>query len=106
MDYVTAIKGMPQSDPHDVRYLKAFGLGIATASRGADHLRSRPTLEIFMNLPMDVKEKIYGKGVTRDPTIYEGKAQTVTSSENIYAAGDALGTTRPPTAELLCAIAP
>lgn len=94
VDYLTAVKGMPQSDPHDVRYLKSFGLGIATASRGADHLRSRPTLEIFMNLPMDVKEKIYGKGVTRDPTIYEGKAQTVTSSENIYAAGDALGTCR------------
>jgi hypothetical protein len=32
--------------------MKAFSLGIATSSRGADHLRSRPTLEIFFKLPL------------------------------------------------------
>jgi len=90
-DYLTAVKGLPQSDPHDCRYIKAFALGIATSSRGADHLRSRPTLEIFLKLPEEVKEKIYGKGVSKDPTSYVGKEKTVYFSDNIYAAIDSLG---------------
>lgn len=90
-DYVIAVKGLPQSDPHDVRYLKAFALGIATSSRGADHLRSRPTLEIFLKLPLEAKEKIYGRGIVADPTAYEGKEKTVYFSENIYASIDCLG---------------
>ena len=90
-DYLIAVKNLPQSDPHDVRYIKAFALGIATASRGADHLRSRPTLEIFLRLPKEVKERIYGKGVSLDPTSYEGKEKTVVFSENIFAVIDCLG---------------
>lgn len=90
-DYLIAVKGLPQSDPHDVRYIKAFALGIATASRGADHLRSRPTLEIFLRLPLEVKEQIYGKGVNNDPTSYIGKEKTVYFSDNIFAAIDCLG---------------
>ncbi len=90
-DYLIAVKGLPQSDPHDVRYIKAFALGIATASRGADHLRSRPTLEIFLKLPPEVKQRIYGEGVTMDPTSYEGKERTVFFSDNIFAAIDCLG---------------
>jgi len=90
-DYLIAVKGLPQSDPHDVRYLKAFALGIATATRGADHLRSRPTLEIFTNLPKEVRERIYGKGVPNDPTSYKAKEKTVFFSDNIFAAIDCLG---------------
>ncbi len=90
-DYLIAVKGLPQSDPHDVRYIKAFGLGIATASRGADHLRSRPTLEIFLKLPREVKENIYGKGINNDPTSYDGKEKSVYFSDNIFAAIDCLG---------------
>ena len=90
-DYLIAVKGLPQSDPHDVRYLKAFALGIATSSRGADHLRSRPTLEIFLNLPQEVRDRIYGKGVPGDPTSYKGKEKTVYFSDNIFAAIDSLG---------------
>lgn len=90
-DYLIAVKGLPQSDPHDCRYIKAFALGIATASRGADHLRSRPTLEIFLRLPLEVKEKIYGKGVNNDPTSYRGKEKTVYFSDNIFAVVDSLG---------------
>ncbi len=90
-DYLIAVKGLPQSDPHDVRYIKAFALGIATASRGADHLRSRPTLEIFFRLPLEVKEKIYGKGITADPTSYEGKERAVYFSDNIFATIDSVG---------------
>ena len=90
-DYLIAVKGLPQSDPHDCRYIKAFALGIATSSRGADHLRSRPTLEIFLKLPTEVKEKIYGKGVTTDPTSYIAKEKPVYFSDNIFAAIDSLG---------------
>jgi aldehyde:ferredoxin oxidoreductase len=90
-DYLIAVKGLPQSDPHDVRYIKAFALGIATSSRGADHLRSRPTLEIFLNLPQEVRDRIYGKGVPGDPTLYTGKEKTVYFSDNIFAAIDSLG---------------
>jgi aldehyde:ferredoxin oxidoreductase len=91
-DYLIQVKGLPQSDPHDVRYMKAFAFGIATASRGADHLRSRPTLEIFFKLPHEVKERIYGmRGISPDPTSYEGKEKTVYFSENIFATIDALG---------------
>ncbi len=90
-EYLIAVKGLPQSDPHDCRYIKAFALGIDTASRGADHLRSRPTLEIFLRLPPEVKERIYGEGVPNDPTSYVAKEKTVYFSDNIFAAIDSLG---------------
>ena len=90
-EYLIAVKNLPQSDPHDVRYIKAFALGIATASRGADHLRSRPTLEIFLRLPQEVKENIYGTGISPDPTSYEGKEKPVFWSDNMYAVIDAVG---------------
>ncbi len=90
-DYLIAVKNLPQSDPHDVRYIKAFALGIATSSRGADHLRSRPTLEIFLRLPQKVKEGIYGTGISPDPTSYEGKEKSVYWSDNMYAVIDSVG---------------
>jgi aldehyde:ferredoxin oxidoreductase len=90
-DYLITVKGLPQSDPHDVRYMKAFALGIATSSRGADHLRSRPTLEIFFKLPAEVKEQIYGTGVSPDPTSFEGKEKTVFFSDNLFATIDCMG---------------
>lgn len=90
-DYLIAIKGLPQSDPHDCRYIKGFALGIAVASRGADHLRNRPTLEIFTTLPLEVKEGIYGAGVTADPTGYVGKAMPVAWSDDMYAVIDNVG---------------
>ncbi|MFH1228285.1 MAG: aldehyde ferredoxin oxidoreductase family protein [Planctomycetota bacterium] len=91
-DYVTAVKGLPQSDPHDVRYFKAFALGIATSSRGADHLRSRPTLEIFQKLPPEVRQGIYGYGSKiQDPTVLDEKEKAVYFSEHIFAAVDCLG---------------
>ena len=88
--YLTAIKGLPQSDPHDCRYIKAFALGIATASRGADHLRSRPTLEVF-NLPADLLRELYGTDVDADPTSYATKEIVVATHENIYAVIDCVG---------------
>ncbi len=89
-DYLIAVKNLPQSDPHDVRYIKAFALGIAVASRGADHLRNRPTLEIF-KLPERLVTEIYGQPVIQDPTSYETKGVVVAFSDDIYATIDSLG---------------
>ncbi len=86
-------KGLPQSDPHDCRYIKAFALGLGTSSRGADHLRSRPTLEIF-DLPKELTTEIYGKEVDTTPTSYTDKGLIVSVHENIYAVGDGLGICR------------
>ncbi|MFQ5433878.1 MAG: aldehyde ferredoxin oxidoreductase family protein [Anaerolineae bacterium] len=89
-DYLIAVKDLPQSDPHDVRYLKGFALGIAVASRGADHLRNRPTLEVF-KLPDEVRGRIYGRVNHPDPTGYEDKGLIVAWSDDIYAVTDCLG---------------
>jgi aldehyde:ferredoxin oxidoreductase len=89
-DYLIAVKGLPQSDPHDVRYFKGFALGIAVASRGADHLRNRPTLEVF-NLPDEVRSSIYGRANDPDPTSYKDKGLIVAWSDDIYAVTDCLG---------------
>ncbi len=92
-DYLIAIKDLPQSDPHDVRYIKSFALGIAVASRGADHLRNRPTLDI-MKLPDEARMKIFGVETSADPTSYEGKAGMVAWHDDIYAVADCLGLCR------------
>jgi len=89
-DYLIAVKGLPQSDPHDVRYFKGFALGIAVASRGADHLRNRPTLEVF-KLPDAVREKIYGRVNDPDPTGYKDKGLIVAWGDDIFAVTDSLG---------------
>lgn len=89
-DFLIAVKGLPQSDPHDVRYLKGFALGIATSSRGADHLRSRPTLEI-LDLPAEFTKKVYGGPVDPNPTSYDTKARVVTFGETIFAVVDSVG---------------
>ncbi len=93
-ELLIAVKGLPQSDPHDVRYIKSFALGIATATRGADHLRSRPTLDILLSIPSDVIDRIYGAKIDRNPTSYETKEYMVYFSENIYAVEDCLGLCR------------
>lgn len=89
-DYLIAVKGLPQSDPHDVRYFKGFALGMAVASRGADHLRNRPTLEVF-KLPEEVRAEIYGRANDPDPAGYKDKGLVVAWSDDIYAVTDSLG---------------
>ncbi len=89
-DYLIAVKDLPQSDPHDIRYIKSFALGIAVASRGADHLRNRPTLDI-LRLPDDVRYRIFGVETSPDPTSYDGKAGMVAWHDDIYAVADSVG---------------
>ncbi|HQV92939.1 MAG TPA: aldehyde ferredoxin oxidoreductase family protein [Anaerolineales bacterium] len=93
LDYLIAVKNLPQSDPHDVRYFKGFALGIAVASRGADHLRNRPTLEVF-KLPDEARANVYGRANDPDPTGYKDKGLIVAYGDDIYAVADCLGVCR------------
>jgi aldehyde:ferredoxin oxidoreductase len=92
-DYLIAVKNLPQSDPHDVRYFKGFALGIAVASRGADHLRNRPTLEVF-KLPDEARAKIYGRANDPDPTGYKDKGLIIAWGDDMFAVSDCLGVCR------------
>lgn len=96
LDYLMAVKGLTQSDPHDARILKAFALGLAVATRGMDHLRNRVTLEINakINDSPDFKAELYGGAVSAQPNSYEGKEIAVRRCENIYAVGDSVGMCR------------
>ncbi len=88
IDYFQHVKGM--STCTDERTLKGAALNAATASRGADHLRSRPIPE-GLSLPEEVLEQMYGGVVASDPTSYEGKARAVVATEKMLFLPDALG---------------
>ncbi|MEE9612311.1 MAG: aldehyde ferredoxin oxidoreductase family protein [Desulfatiglandales bacterium] len=88
--YNIQIKGM--SCLHsDERPTPSLALGIATATRGGDHLRSRPAIDLY-HLPGPVLEKIFGReGMTSDYRDYQGKPWMVFWQECLYALVDALG---------------
>ncbi len=90
LKYNIQVKGM--SNLHsDERPTPSLALGIATSTRGADHLRSRPAIDLY-HLPENVLEKIYGhEGMTSDYRDYEGKPWMVFWQECLYALVDALG---------------
>jgi aldehyde:ferredoxin oxidoreductase len=96
LKYRMAVKGLFQSDPHDARILKAFALGLAVATRGMDHLRNRPTLEINARINDDpaFKTSLYGGKVAAEPTSYQGKEYAVRRCEDTYAVGDSIGMCR------------
>lgn len=96
LEYLMAVKGLTQSDPHDARILKAFALGLAVATRGMDHLRNRVTLEINakINDSPDFKTELYGGHVAAEPNSYEGKEIAVRRCENTFAVGDSVGMCR------------
>jgi len=96
LKYRMAVKGLFQSDPHDSRILKGFALGLAVATRGMDHLRNRPTLEINAKINDDpvFKAGLYGGCVAPEPNSYDGKEYAVRACENIFAVGDAVGMCR------------
>ena len=96
LKYRMAVKGLMQSDPHDSRILKAFALGLAVATRGMDHLRTRATLEINARINDDpnFKARLYGGPVSGEPNAYETKERAVRACENVYGVGDAVGMCR------------
>jgi len=93
--YLIHVKGL--SNLHsDERATPALALGIATGSRGSDHLRSRPAIDLY-HLPEPVLRKIYGTPVAYDGplssehTEYVGKAWEVFWQEMCYMGVDCLG---------------
>jgi aldehyde:ferredoxin oxidoreductase len=93
--YLVQVKGMSNLNS-DERATPALALNIATASRGSDHLRSRPAIDLY-HLPEPVLRKIYSQPVpyngplTSDYRDYEGKPWQVFWQENTYMAVDCLG---------------
>jgi aldehyde:ferredoxin oxidoreductase len=94
-DYLIQVKGM--SNLHsDERGTPALALNIALASRGSDHLRSRPAIDLY-HLPEPVLRKIYSSPIPYDGplssehTEYVGKPWQVFWHENCYMAVDCLG---------------
>ncbi|MBI4296891.1 MAG: aldehyde ferredoxin oxidoreductase family protein [Chloroflexi bacterium] len=90
--YNINVKGM--SNLHsDERSMPGFALGIGASTRGADHLRSRPVIDLF-NLPSDVLKNLYGFDVTNDYTVYKDKGRIVWWFETYYPLADCLGICR------------
>jgi len=88
--YAIQVKGM--SNLHsDERPTPSFALGIATATRGADHLRSRPAIDLY-GLPEELLKEVYEGSVSSDYTSYEGKSRMIWWQERLYAVTDSLGT--------------
>ena len=88
--YNIHVKGM-SSLQSDERATPALALGLATATRGADHLRSRPAIDLY-HLPEKALKDIFGKdGLTSDYRDYTGKPWMVTWQERLYAVVDSLG---------------
>lgn len=73
----------------DVRTIKAYGLGNAVSSRGADHLRSEPWFE-FSNDPEEGIRR-YGIAETAFRLEYKGKGLVVKHFEEMAAISDAIG---------------
>ena len=87
-DYALHIKGM-EVPTQGVRGLKAWALGWAVASRGADHCRSFPVMETTWT--PEKTEKFFGSKKAADRFSYEGKAAMVKWGEDFGATHDALG---------------
>jgi aldehyde:ferredoxin oxidoreductase len=91
-DYLLAIKNLP-IEMTDERLPKSFALGLATSTRGACHMRSRPSMDV-LGLPQAVLEKIYGGPVSNRIASYRGKGRMVWWHELLHAVTDALGVCR------------
>ena len=93
--YLIQVKGM--SNLHsDERATPALALNISLASRGSDHLRSRPAIDLY-HLPEPVMRRIYSSPIPYDgplsseQTEYIGKSWQVFWHENCYMGVDCLG---------------
>jgi len=75
----------------DERPVPSFALGIGVSTRGADHLRSRPALDL-LNLPKQVLEELYGFEVSNNYRDYETKGKIIGFHEECLAVCDSTGT--------------
>ena len=87
MDLTMQVKGLDiiMADP---RGLKGFGLGYAVASRGGDHLRSEPFLELADDPA--IGERMFGVPDATMRLAYRGKGKLVSYFEDWNAVIDAL----------------
>jgi aldehyde:ferredoxin oxidoreductase len=88
--YLSTVKNLPQSCATDMRFFRAFGLGLATSTRGADHLRSRPFYEP-LEYPAEELKEIYGTDVDSAADSYKGKGRVVQWWEAYMSLFDVLG---------------
>ncbi len=85
-EYALHIKGM-EPPAYDVRTAKAFGLGWATANRGADHLSALPNFEL-LGYPKKKGIEWFGSEKAVDPYAWESKARMTVWHENFGAVVD------------------
>lgn len=95
MKYLIQVKGMSNLNT-DERATPALALSIAVSSRGSDHLRGIPAIDLY-NLPMEVIDRIYRHPdgyqgpLTNNFNAYEGKPRMVMWQELCYMAVESLG---------------
>ena len=88
--YALHVKGMGNLHS-DERPTPSLAFNIATSTRGADHLRGRPAIDLY-GLPEKVLEEIYGGGpMSSLYTSYVGKSRMVWWQELLYSVVDSLG---------------
>ncbi len=86
--YALHVKGL-EVPTQEVRGLKAWGLGWAVSSRGADHCRAFPVMETTW--APEQAEAFFGTPHAADRLSYEGKAAMVKWGEDFGAIIDAMG---------------
>jgi aldehyde:ferredoxin oxidoreductase len=91
-DYLLQVKNFP-IEMTDERLPKSFALGMATSTRGACHMRSRPSIDV-LGLPEEILMRTYGGPVSNDLDAYAGKGRMVWWHELLNAVADALGCCR------------
>ncbi len=97
--YAMHVKGqeLPRQEP---RIAKGFGLGHATANRGADHLYALPTIDLAGSI--DAAQRMFEPEIIPElmqPDNERYKADLVVASEHYCAVSDALGVCKFTTAE-------
>lgn len=84
-DFAIHVKGMEPAE-QEPRGMKAWGLGWAVASRGADHLRAFPLAETTWTA--DEAKRVFGTERVADRLAYDGKDRLVKWSEEVSAVAD------------------
>jgi hypothetical protein len=74
-EYLLEIKNLP-IEMTDERLPKSFALGLATSSRGACHMRSRPSIDV-LGLPEKVLAKVYGGPVSNHLLLFRKRQDGV-----------------------------
>jgi aldehyde:ferredoxin oxidoreductase len=77
----------------DERAVKAFALGLAVATRGCCHMRSRVSVDV-VQYPRELLAEFYGGDVGQNYMDYTGKARMVHWHENFNAMIDSAGICR------------